>query len=443
MKLNKNLKSGLAVVAFTAAMAAPSHAQEVKTISNPGGGEIVYGNIEGKGTGVDAMVKILRLVHGHFSAKPEVGKFFQDKSGTTIGVFFKLPKAAGHDDLMGLALVNVPSEEHRSGAIMYDSANHFPKSLRSLVSRLNEEWPPKSATSSGATSYSSKPLPLQTYRFPDNTGQVGLPEGWRPIAAAGGGIQAAGPNGEELYFNDTANNLDPSSQFGRQQIMMAQRTGRPLANHYFANSFRQSAPVSFVSMMRQRAGKQGKPMPSIEIYSQKVLEDNTIVLTGVWDAHDGRGPMALLAQVRVLAPMPNGSWTMFTYHMEIPLDHYGQYAATIPSIFHSFSTNDKLILAMNKQFVEDIHLKEAQDKYARDHQGHGGGGGGGGSEDSSDVSYRGTQAVFNYIRGNEVIGDTQTGGQATVGTDFGDELVRSNPNRLEVIPPSRFNHTQY
>ena len=51
--------------------------------------------------------------------------------------------------------------------------------------------------------------------------------------------------------------------------------------------------------------------------------------------------------------------------------------------------------------------------------------------------------VRDYIRGNAVIGDTQTGGQVRTDSDFADELVRANPGRLQIIgtrsSPSKWN----
>ncbi len=371
------------------------------------------------------------------------GRFFQDKAGTTLGVFFTLPPKKGTaDSLAGLVLINAPSPEHRSGAIVYDTGAHFQKSLSPMLATLTKQWPPQGA--SGKKQVSAPAEPLETYPFPDNTGSIGLPSGWR-LNASGGGVQAQGPNGEDLYFNDAANNLDPNSQFGAGQIAMASRSGHPLPNHYFANSFHQSAPVSFVSTMQQRARKLGKPIPNIRIDSQTVAKDNTIFLTGEWDAHDGRGPLTVVAMVRVLAPMANGSWTMFMSHMRVPRDIYNREEATLNEIWKSFKTNDKVIQAANLAIADRIRVQGEAMRKALDvnRAKQGQGTTSKSTEDPDDASERGTQAVCNYIRGNAVIGDNQTGGQATTSNELADMLVKDNPGRLEIIPPSRFNKSQY
>ena len=411
----------------------------------PDGGRIAYQNIPGSGSPSDAMIVVLKAIHQSLGARPQVTQCFRDKSGLTIGAFFTVPsRAQNKPALAGLALVNAPSPDHRSGAAVIDYATSFGKNLRPMVARLSQEWPSAGSKREGDSAPAAPAMPLQTLQFQDGTGQIGLPYGWRPKFAGGGAVSAMGPNGEELYFNDSANNLDPTNPQGRNLIVMLTRNGASLPNHSFANAFRQGDVSSFISTMQQRAHKMHQPNPTIEISSRTVGQDNSINYLGTWDAHDGRGAMALVAMVRVMAPMANGSWTMFMYHMRIPMSHLSEEAATIPSIWQSFKTNDKLIMAMNKGITQQILAAgDARNRAFDASQRRSSGTGASGIDEQEDANARGAQAVCNYIRGNAVIGDLETGGQATVDNNFADALVKANPDRLEIIQPSQFNQGRF
>jgi len=424
-----------------------SAAQAFKQIDTPGGGSIAYAGIPGAGSPTDGMVAVLKAIHRRFGYRPTIGQGFQERNGTTIGLFFTVQnRMAGDQTVSGLALVSAPFADQRSGAVVYDTPDRFRKSLQPLVTRLSQEWPPRTEGSSESESMApaAPAQPLQTVRFPDNTGVVGLPAGWRPIQAAGGAVQAAGPNGEELYFNDSASNIDPTNPGGRQMIQLLTTNGRPLPNHTFANSFRAGAAAAFVSTMRQRARKLRKPDPLIKIETQFVGEDNSIYYTGKWDARDGRGPKTLIAMVRCMRPGLNGAWTMFMYHIQVPTALARQEMATLTEIWQSFHTNDGLIMKMNKQITANIvATSEANTKAFNDHMRSHPSSNPNDTSGMTDASARGAQAVCNYIRGNAVIGDSQTGAQATVGNDLADVLVQANPERLQIIQPSQFNHSQY
>ncbi len=66
MKTPRILNSVIASIILGLTITSNAAAQGIKQISNPGGGEIVYGDIEGRGTGPEAMINMLKLVHVHF-----------------------------------------------------------------------------------------------------------------------------------------------------------------------------------------------------------------------------------------------------------------------------------------------------------------------------------------------------------------------------------------
>lgn len=91
MNRSKGIVCTLALLAVgfgAAAQQSGSSSGGFKTVDNPGGGQYIYGPLTGRGTLSEAVVYMLRQVHSHFGARPEVGKFFQSKDATEIATFF-------------------------------------------------------------------------------------------------------------------------------------------------------------------------------------------------------------------------------------------------------------------------------------------------------------------------------------------------------------------
>src|ERR1700722_15842519 len=65
----------------------------LKTIDNPGGGEVVYGPVD-ENTPPAAMIAVLRYVHTRFGQSPTVSKVFQSRDGQNSGAFFTVPATA-------------------------------------------------------------------------------------------------------------------------------------------------------------------------------------------------------------------------------------------------------------------------------------------------------------------------------------------------------------
>jgi hypothetical protein len=74
--------AGKLIIALVCAatLLAPARAADnnaLKTIDYPGGGQILYGPLPDQSTLKDAMVAMLRNIHGHFGDRPVIGSLFQ------------------------------------------------------------------------------------------------------------------------------------------------------------------------------------------------------------------------------------------------------------------------------------------------------------------------------------------------------------------------------
>src|SRR5450755_5130316 len=102
----------------------------LKTINNPGGGQIVYGPLGDVSSLKTAMVYVLRTVHSHFDDRPRIGKFFQAKDGHSVATFFSVTaKSQGGGAISGLAIVSMAEGSgSAAGAVLYDDAARFARS---------------------------------------------------------------------------------------------------------------------------------------------------------------------------------------------------------------------------------------------------------------------------------------------------------------------------
>ena len=115
----------IAVVVIVLALAPFAVAQKndggLKTIDNPGGGQVVYGSLTNVTSMGEAMGAMLRNVHGHFGEKPQIDKFFRTKGSDSVATFFHLTaKNQGNRPVAGMVIVFTRSGSEggrRGGAV--------------------------------------------------------------------------------------------------------------------------------------------------------------------------------------------------------------------------------------------------------------------------------------------------------------------------------------
>jgi hypothetical protein len=114
----------------------------VKVLDSPGGGEIVYGPLEGVASLSGAMVDVLRTVHEHFDDRPRVGKFLQARDGHSVATFFSVTdKSQGGRAFAGLAIVSLAEgSSSAAGAVLYDDAARFAQTEPAMMKTLGDTW---------------------------------------------------------------------------------------------------------------------------------------------------------------------------------------------------------------------------------------------------------------------------------------------------------------
>jgi hypothetical protein len=142
-------------------------------VNNPSGGQYIYGPLPGRGTMPDAIVYMLQQVHTYFGNRPDVGKFFQSRDGTSIATFFAVgAKNAGNKPMTGLLIVAHGADGSASGAVLFDDKSRFASSEPNLMKALSAVWQPAARDSSSAAStapQSARPTSRRSCRLPEAT----------------------------------------------------------------------------------------------------------------------------------------------------------------------------------------------------------------------------------------------------------------------------------
>ncbi len=389
-------------------------------IDNPGGGQIAFGPVEGSPSVPQAMGMMLKNIHGHFGAKPQIGKFFRDKNGSVVAVFFKLnPTQLADRPIQGLAMVTASGP--RSAAVIYDSADRFSKTLSPMLKTLGGQWNP----GGGGSGHRSSRVPaLQAMPFPDNSGTISIPTDWRVTVAHGGATRVEGPHGEKVIMGDAINIYDPTTRAGAQGLRMSTFNGK-LAPTYAAAPLNGDPGQNFVSCRRQIAHNSGFPMQTISIDSVTTLaqrpREKVVKVVCHLDANTGQGQMLTTAIIRMVNMNPaQGFWVMFIYQDNIPVNLVSEEEATIAAIRKSYKVNESVVIAEDMAFIRSVHA--LSDEMKRE------------GEQSRDNAGRNGAGFCNYLLDEQVIVDSSSGQHLKGGYDITDRLVKGDPTRFQYVP---------
>lgn len=416
----------------------------LKTISNPGGGQIIYGPMGPQRSVQAAMGYMLQQIHGHYGDRPQVGRLIQDRSGQSLAAFFSLTaRNYGGQRVAGLVMVSVPQGGQPSAAVITDDAQRFPRTLNPMLQRLNAEWnsnPGPSTDSGGGPGPAGVAAPLNPVNFPDGSGSVGLPAGWQLTAAHGGAFEAHGPNGERLVFGIYTPAIDPTNPQARYRLNMETQGGRlPLPGMYVAVPYSMDPGQAYISVANQLAQKQRRQPPTLNI--TKVTQVPSQGRAGIYviqadlDIHDGKGFVAMTSEVVRMPPFDAlGNWSMTAYQANVPKPLAEQESATVAAIYRSYNVNQQVVVGQIQQGIKlntemtnnalaRARASQAQfdDKLAHDRA-------------NQDMRDRTNQGFANILLDQTVIQDTEHNARGTISNDYADALVKANPNRFQYVP---------
>jgi hypothetical protein len=436
----------VATVARHSVAQTPQGGGGLHTVSPPSGGQIVYGTLENQASQSAGMVYMLRQVHGHYGDKPELGKLVQARDGSSLAAFFTLnDKNFSHTQQAGMVMVATVNGQMMA-AVLTDDIKRFPSSEPGMVRTLMNAWHPAASSRSGgsASSWGSSSTPSasqagrQTLSYAsqklypatggDRSATIDLPPDWKVTGVGGGQVTAEGPNGEFLGAALIWQNLP-------------QARSSDLFRYY----------VDSANFIRQRARK---PQMSFQLLSQQPIGKGQynsgagIIAYFIVDMHEGAGPCKGVVQVAPMGPGALGvteTWIpVRLYDAEQPMmvkivnsEHQStrvisaEGAADMDRIRQQGVRNQIQTDAINARSDASAKSYESQRNATNARNNIGGTQQATGNSHFDDIN-AGSEDMQNYILDRSTIQSTSTGAYGTFSDSFADDVVKNNPDKLQI-----------
>ncbi len=422
-----------ALVLYTAA----ARAQEPQLLDAPGGGHVLYGTVESQ-TPQGAMAAMLRQAHARLGAAPQVGKVFRSRDGQNYGAFFTVDATTpDRRAIAGLVIVSMAASAQAAAAALYDEASRFARTEPQLLRTLDDAWRRASAPASSTAGRMGGPgsgvPPLSPTRFPDGSGSVDLPQGWRVAFASHGAAKIVGPNGELVLLSNSQGPIyDPANPQVQSQLRYANPRNAPLLcpggdalQTYLCVLRRGGSTPAFQLSKSQALPLQGR-------FASAVLVDADI------DLHDGKGPMRCELGLRETAPGKLGQRTLGINGTCAPQASAAQAQPTLKAIFDSYRMNEQVVVG---QYQADQRASIAAGNRARAQaaDAHA-------TEDARSAAFqahmdnidRFSKSFQNYQLDQTELQDSEHHARGAVPNALADALVKANPDRFQVVPTQDF-----
>lgn len=449
----------MAAIAFTmlvllfAGAGSPARAQtQLKTIENPEGGTIVYGQVDGANSQAAAMGAVLRSVHNNCGAKPQVGKLFRVRNTNSVAVFFTVVnRTQGNKPVAGLLIATEVASNHIEAALVTDDAARFGSTVNPMLTKLFSVW---HAAGAGAASgpaagehsagRSAPPATLRMVRAPDNSAMVGIPDGWT-LKGNGGTVMVVDPNYNVIInLNLCRWATNPYGGYrnapGSYEKIIYPSNVEPVRG--FPGLLREFWRANGNRIDFRIARSEQVPAPP----GQRCVHAIGRGLIGVQNAAE-KDLFEMETLLCTTAPNAMGDYMVSLSLSSIAPNFADKWRATVGAIFASFQVNEAVVaqeahaiaapaIAAIHQIGRDAAARYAATDAANDAQ-HAG------YWAQQDSNARRGHAFSNYLLDQTVIQDNNMYGNGTVGhgtawNSTADALVRSNPGRYEIVQTPNF-----
>jgi hypothetical protein len=423
----------LSLVLLGAHTACSGPADSLKVIDNPSGGHVVCGPVN-ENTPQTAMAAMLRYVHNRFGERPLAGNAFQSRDGQNFGAFFTVtPKSAANNRIAGLVIVSLSGATPPAGAVLYDDSNRFASTEPALMHMLTDACRSASTPvkTTGDSSSGSVP-PLTPTRFPDGSGAVNLPAGWRITFASHGAALIEGPRGESVLLS---NSVGPIFDPNNPQVQARLRYANPRNPPILCASA--DALQTYLCILHRRALqptfelRNSRPIPPQRLAVQAVLIDADL------DLHDGRGMMSCELGLAITAPSNFGR-TLGVNGTCAPQASALQEQPTLKAIYDSYSINGQVV---SQEFAADErHSREAgNNARIQANNAHA-------AEAAQSASFqahmdnidRFSKSFQNYQLDQTELQDNEQNARGAVPNSLADALIKANPDRFQSVPTQNF-----
>jgi len=443
----------VATVALFAACVtfASDEAQDgLKTIDNPGGGQLVYGALAGQSSLPAAMGYMLRQVRGHFGDRPQISKFFQTKGGDSVATFFNLTAknqsgSVGSGKLItGLVIVTMPrTGAPPAAAVLYDEAARFARTEPDMMQALNNAWR-NEAIRYAATQPARNPEGLAPHdgqptgpqpadqtlhqaTAGDRSASIGLAPGWKIASVAGGNLRAEGPSGEVIDIAGMIQQIhDP--RFTQNRRMPYGNNGSTFVAPMNGDLF-----ASYVNLVNQARQSQGKPPASFRLVSSKSIPPRALEAIFELDLHDGKGMRKGSVRLDPVFTPGVPTWALSVTGSNAPETVFATANPVMMAMYKTYSQDRNIIGREQQAVLNGIAAAGARSRAnaaAADAR-----------RISSSAAFnqhmddidRSSKSFQNYQFDRSQLQDNDLNARGTVDNRTADALVKAYPDRYQII----------
>ncbi len=426
----------------------------VTVLDHPGGGTIAYAQMPMQHTVQGAIARVMQYVAARFGGKPQVTHVLKSRDGHSLAVTFTVKATTETPgDVTGLALVAVTDSGPGKGAVLSDQSDRFGSTVGDMLKQMAQVTAgasstpstastpstpstatsgpaaaPPSTTVAAAASPSAAPAvasggsaapigPLHTTEFPDGSGTVGLPEGWKLTGAHAGEVIAQGPAPDVLHFDYLVNAYDPARVAPNSRMFMPKNA---YAIPYGADI---ASKINLIATQSAQAHHQ-RP-PTVKILDARSVAANSYIIAADVTPGDGSTPFRAWTQVFVGPLGPAGSYTLTLYEVHLSQQlSADQGNLAVKALFGSWHVDQQRVISelaaqsAQNQAITNTYLATSQRAF--------------------DAQQRSFAADDYALLGNTVVRDRDYSEHGVVSDNLADALTEADPNRFQEVPPSQY-----
>jgi hypothetical protein len=408
----------------------------VTVLNHPGGGTIAYAMMPQQHTAQGAISRVLQYVAARFGGTPKVSHVLKSKDGNSLAVTFTVTATTETPGPMtGLALVAVTASGPGKGAVLSDQSSRFGSTVGDMLKQMQQlasgaaatpaaTAAPKSAAPTAAPTAATTAAtaataigPLHATAFPDGSGTVGLPDGWRIVGAHAAEVIAQGPPPAQLHFDFMVNAYDPSRLTASGRFQIGKGT--------HAIPYDADIVTKLNLITTQNAQSQHTAPPAVKLVrTHQDAANNYLIVDDVTPAN-GSVPFRAYTQIVVSPLSPAGTYYFTLYQVLLPQNlSSDQGDAAVKAFFASYKADTQR--AMAELAAGNAANQAITNSYIAT------------SERMADASQRSFAADDYALLGNTVVRDRDFSEHGLVSDNLADALTQADPNRFQEVPPSQY-----
>ena len=381
------------------------------SINGAGGGRTLAGTFTGNARSAAAVLGgMLGGLRGYFDGPPAVSSAVGDPRDRSVMAFFDARLQS--TPVRGAIMVQLNDAGGGAVAVIFDRPADIARSFKPMARQL--------AGAPGPGGPAPRPVPLQQQTTPDGKAAIGVPAGWRISGWGNGAVDVAGPQGQMV---DVGIYLP---------IFSAPTYGGAIPGAVYLPFI--ADPGIAVRAVSEAQGRQAAARGGMAITDIEVVERvPTPPPTGSGQAaymfvrsRIGGRPHLHFALVNT-AIIDQRSWAYYYSTVGAPDGIFQRDFATMLNVWRSWSLNQQMLRdrmqdAANKMRQTSEILRSA-------------------ARGQSEAFDRANKGFDYYIQGVEVLERTPTGARGNFDRDYADAVVRADPTKYRLVPPSQYRTT--